>query len=78
MKRSFLMFLATIMFLVAGVIFTLLAWLTYNEGETPLKTQIISRIITWSIPVGICLILTIVFKILEIKHPKNDSDDENN
>lgn len=74
MKRSNLMFLAAIMFFVAGAIFTFLAWFNYVEGETSLQKQIISRIVIWSIPVLVCAILGIVFKILEKKNG-NDIED---
>ncbi|MBQ6782976.1 MAG: hypothetical protein IJP63_03075 [Acholeplasmatales bacterium] len=74
MKRSNLMFLAAIMFFVAGAIFTFLAWFNYVEGETSLQKQIISRIVIWSIPVLVCVILGIVFKILEKKNG-NDIED---
>ncbi len=75
MKRSNLMFLACIMFFIAGVIFTLLAWLNYVEGETPLEKQIIARIVIWSIPTIGCLVVAILFKIQENKKKKNNDED---
>lgn len=74
MKRSNLMFLATIMFFIAGAIFTFLAWFNYVEGETSLEKVIISRIVIWSIPVIICLIIAIIFKILEKKNKNSDEE----
>ena len=74
MKRSTLLFASAAMFLVAGGIFIFLAWFNYVDGETPLSKQIIARVIIWSIPVLVCLILAIVFKVLEKK--KGNSDEE--
>ena len=74
MKRSTLMFLSTIMFLIAGIIFTFLAWFNYVEGETPLYKQIVSRIVIWSIPVIVCLVFGINFKIQEKRNKNNDNE----
>ncbi len=76
MKRSTLLFASSIMFLIAGAIFIFLAWFNYVEGETPLSKQIIARVVIWSIPVLVCLILGIIFKILESKNKTKDENEE--
>lgn len=74
MKRSTLLFASAVMFFIAGGIFIFLAWFNYVEGETPLSKQIIARVVIWSMPVIVCLILGIVFKVLEKKKGNNDED----
>lgn len=74
MKRSTLLFASAAMFFIAGGIFIFLAWFNYVEGETPLSKQIIARVVIWSIPVIVCLILAIIFKILENKKGNDDEE----
>lgn len=75
MKRSTMLFLASLAFLVAGVIFTLLAWYNYIPGEVSLTYTIVSRIVIWSIPTLISLIFGICMLIHEKKQEKELNED---
>lgn len=70
MKISTMLFLASLMFLGAGITFTFLAWFNYVEGEVTLTYTIVSRIVIWSIPTIISLIIAICVKIHEKRQEK--------